>query len=102
MNEIEFRNWMKENNVKDKVISDCVSRLKRIEQECNHCDLDKEYRSDRCEFLLGAFEKMGINDNMKKYSNANFLIGKYHMSTYRYSLKKYIAFCDQVSISKQK
>ena len=45
---------------------------------------------------------MGINDNMKKYSNANFLIGKYHMSTYRYSLKKYIAFCDQVSISKQK
>ena len=96
MNEVEFRNWMKDNGSKTKVISDCISRLKRIEREFDHCDLDKEYHCDRCDSLLSAFENMGQNDNMKKYPNANFPIGKYYMSTYRYSLKKYIAFCEQV------
>ncbi len=102
MKEVEFRNWLTEKGIKKKVVGDCISRLKRIEREFDHCDLDEEYRNDRFEFLLGAFDNMGKNENMKKYPNANLPIGKYYMSTYRYSLKQYIAFCDANAISGQK
>ena len=99
MNEVEFRNWLKDNDKKPKMISDCISRLKRIEKELNHCDLDKEYHSDRCEFILSVFANMGENDNMKKYPNTNLPIGKYYMSTYRHALKQYIAFLDTFTSS---
>lgn len=102
MNEMDFRNWMTENGAKRKVISDCVSRLKRIEREFDHCDLDEEYRSDRCTFLMDAFELMGQNDKMRQFPNADFPIGKHYMSTYRHSLKKYVTFCDSTIISEQK
>lgn len=99
MNEVEFRNWMVKRGVKQKVIGDCISRLKRIEREINHCDIDEHYRSDRCEYLLNLFLSMGNNEEMKKYPSANLPIGKYHISTYRYALKQYIQFCND-SISK--
>lgn len=35
------------------VQGDCILRLKRIERELGHCDLDEQYRNDRCEFILG-------------------------------------------------
>ena len=94
MNEVEFRNWMTKKGTKTKIISDCISRLRRIEREFDHCDLDEEYRSDRCEFLMAAFEQIGQNEKMKRYQNANLPIGKYYMSSYRYSLKQYVAFMD--------
>lgn len=99
MNELEFRNWLKEKEKKPKVISDCISRLKRIEKELNHCDLDKEYHSDRCAFLLSVFENMGQNDNMNKYPNANLPVGKYYMSTYRHAIKQYVQFLDDITSS---
>lgn len=94
MNEVEFRKWLSQKNIKIKVQGDCVSRLKRIERELGHCDLDEQYRNDRCKFLLDVFLNMGLNENMKKYPNANLPIGKYYMSTYRHSLKQYVEFCD--------
>lgn len=96
MNEVEFRNWLTQKGKNKKVIGDCVSRLKRIEREFGHCDLDDAYHSDQCKFLLSAFEKMGLNDQMKQYPNANLPIGKYYMSTYRYSLKQYVLFMDDM------
>ena len=95
MNEVEFRNWLIKKGTKKKVQSDCVARLKRIERELGHCDLDDEYRRDRCAFILGAFLNMGNNDNMRKFPHANFPIGKYYMSTYRHSLKLYVRFCEE-------
>lgn len=44
---------------------------------------------------------MGKNDEMKKYPNANLPIGKYYMSTYRYAIKQYIQFSDDVTSNKQ-
>lgn len=41
MNEVEFRNWMSQKGVKHKVQSDCISRIKRVERELNHCDMDE-------------------------------------------------------------
>ena len=101
MNEVEFRNWLEKKNIKKKVQGDCVSRLKRIERELNHCDIDEQYRSDKCEYLLKLFLDMGNNDEMKKYPNANLPIGKYYMSTYRHALKQYIQFSDDVTSNKQ-
>lgn len=95
MNEVEFRNWLLSNGRNKKVIGDIISRLKRIERELNPCDIDEQYRRDRCEYLLGLFLNMGDNDNMRKYLNANFPIGKYYMSTYRHAIKQYICFCDE-------
>lgn len=94
MNEIEFRNWLVENGMKKKVISDYISRLKRIEREIDHCDIDEQYRNDKCQYLMTLFIKMGENEEMKKFPNTTLPIGKYHMSTFRLALKKYVEFRD--------
>lgn len=99
MNEVEFKKWLTTKGSNKKVQGDCISRLKRIERELDHCDLDEEYRNDRCEFILGVFRNMGNNDNIKKYPKANLPIGKYYMSTYRHAIKKYIEFCDDFTVS---
>lgn len=95
MNEIEFRNWLLKNGCTAKVAGDHISRIKRIERAINHCDIDEQYRSDKCEFLMSLFVNMGQNDNMKNYPNAKLPIGKYYMSTYRHSIKQYVAFCEE-------
>ncbi|MBR3844493.1 MAG: hypothetical protein IKM39_03185 [Clostridia bacterium] len=95
MNEVEFKNWMGKNSVNRKVQSDIISRIKKIEREIENCDIDEQYRSDKCEALLALFLKKGINDEMKKYPEAKFPVGKYHMSTFRYALKQYVLFCEQ-------
>lgn len=99
MNEVEFQNWMAEKGVKKKVQGDCISRLKRIEREINRCDMDEQYRNDRCEFLMSLFINMGENNNMKKYPEANLPVGKYYMSTFRHAVKQYVQFCDETSTS---
>lgn len=94
MNEIEFKNWLINNGTNRKVTSDIISRLKRIERQIDQCDIDEQYRIDQCNYLLELFSKSGQNDEMKKYKNTNFPIGKYQMNTFRYALKKYIIFCN--------
>lgn len=97
MNEVEFRNWMVRNKTNRKVQSDIVSRIKKIEREIENCDVDEQYRSDRCESLMALFLNMGLNDEMKKYPNADFPIGKYYMSAFRYAIKQYVLFCDEIN-----
>ena len=97
MRKTEFRSWLINNGVKTKVAGDTISRLKRVEREIEHCDIDEQYRSDRCEHLLRLFLDMGNNEEMKKYPNANLPIGKYYMSTYRHAIKQYVQFCDEVT-----
>lgn len=94
MNEIPFRNWLSTNGVNKKVISDIVSRLKRLERELSPLDIDEQYRSDRCQFLMRAFAKMGNTEGMKQFPNNSLPIGKYHMNTFRLALKRYVEFCN--------
>lgn len=96
MDELGFRSWMNNKGIDKKLQSDYVSRIKRIEREIDNCDIDEQYRSDRCEYLKSLFAHMGDNDEMKKYPNAVLPIGKYYMSTYRYALKQYIQFRDEI------
>lgn len=101
MNEVEFRNWLIGKGVKIKVVGDTISRLKRIEREIENCDIDEQYRSDKCEYLLKLFLHMGKNEEMKKYPNINLPIGKYYMSTYRHAIKQYIQFLVDVTSNNQ-
>lgn len=94
MNELDFRNWLLKKGRSAKVAGDTISRLKRIEREIENCDIDEQYRSDKCEYLKALFKNQGKNDEMKKYANARFPIGKYHMNTYRYALKQYVQFLE--------
>ena len=98
MNEVEFKNWLTSKNMNRKVISDTISRLKRIEKELDFCDFDEEYKKDKCEYIKSLFLHNGINDKMKKYPNACFPIGKYYMSTYRSAIKQYIEFKENFSL----
>ena len=101
MNEVDFRNYLINKGVKKKVVGDIISRLKRIEHEIKSCDIDEQYRSDKCEYLLKLFLNMGINDEMKMYPNVNLPIGKYYISTYRYALKQYFKFLDDAFLYNQ-
>lgn len=96
MNEVEFRNWLIGNGCAPKVAGDHISRIKRIERELNHCDIDEQYRSDKCEYLISLFANNGNNDEMKKIKNTTLPFGKYYMSTYRLAIKKYVMFCDEI------
>ena len=97
MNEVEFKNWLINNGTKAKVAGDIISRLKRIEREIENCDIDEQYRNDKCEYLLKLFLGMGNNNEMKKHPSANLPIGKYYMSTYRHALKQYIKFLENAT-----
>lgn len=95
MNEVEFKNWLLTNNVDKKVQSDLISRLKRIEREIEYCDIDEQYRNDKCKYLMSLFANMGKSLELKKYTDVNFPIGKYSMNTYRYAIRYYVKFCDE-------
>lgn len=92
MNEIDFRKWLLLNKTNKKVQSDLISRIKRVEKNIGHCDIDVEYHNDQCKILLSYFNKNGCNDLMNNLSNCDLPIGKYNMSTFRHAIKKYIQF----------
>ncbi len=100
MNELDFRTWLSRQDANKKVISDIVSRLKRIEREITLCDIDIEYRKDECDTLLSLFRNKGINEQMNALETS-LPIGKYQLSTYKYALKKYIAFLSETTLKKQ-
>ena len=97
MDEVGFRTWLLSRGVTPKVVGDTVSRLKRLEKELGHLDMDEEYRSDQCERVFSALANNGNNDVMKSFRSSNLPIGKYYMSTFRYALKKYVDFIQQKS-----
>lgn len=99
MNEIDFRKWMLEQGINKKVQSDLVSRLKRFERGIKNCDIDNQYRNDKCEYILSLFANKGLNEEMKNYPDCGLPIGKYQLSTYKYALKKYIEFIKTNSLS---
>ena len=100
MNEVDFRNWLSKSGVNWIVQSDYISRLKRVERELNQCDIDEQYSIGKCKHIMAVFLNMGNNEEMKKYPNAKFSIGRYYISTFRLAIKKYVQFSDDMIISK--
>lgn len=90
MNEIEFRCWLTANNYKPKLISDAVSRLKRLIQMLGHIDLDSEYQSNHLAPLLDDFAK-----KPKAVTERNIAIRALKQPlTYKYALNLYIRFLE--------
>lgn len=97
MNEIDFRNWLARSGKSKKVQSDIVSRLKAIQREMGNCDIDAEYEYNKCETLFKAFEGKGINNTMKQYGSVNLPVGQYTLSVYRYALRIYVQFLEDIN-----
>lgn len=91
MDELGFRTWLSQKGRNKKVQSDCISRLKRIENALA-IDLDQKYSDSKLEDVMKVFLNMGVNEEMAKYGNVSLPVGKYYMSTYRHSLKQYIQY----------
>lgn len=100
MNEIEFRNWLAKTGLNKKVICDLVCRIKRMEKEMSFCDMDIEYKKDKCKRILSLFKNKGLNEDMQKL-NFNIPTRGYQLNTYRYALNKYIAFLEETTEANQ-
>lgn len=92
MRELDFHNWLTSNNTPKKLCSDYISRLKRLEHSISDCDLDEEYKKDKCNSLLELFNKSGQNKKMASRHIGSLPIGKYHIATYKYAINKYLEF----------
>ena len=92
MDELGFRMWLNNNNVNKKVQGDMVSRLKKIEHSIKNCDIDEQYRRDKCEYLISLFRNKGINDDMEKNCESVLPIGKYSLNTYKCAVRKYVQY----------
>lgn len=93
MNEIDFKNWLSVNNTTRKVISDIISRLKRLEYSLG-IDIDNEFEKDQCKHLFTFFANSGRNEYSSSIKNCNLPIGKYYLSSYKLALKKYTQFLE--------
>lgn len=102
MNEIEFTIWLKSNKTSNKLCSDYVSRIKRIERSILDCDIDDEYDIDHCEHLLSLFQRMGKGEEMQSRMIGDLPIGKYQLAAFPYAIRKYVNFKNETTKLKQK
>ena len=96
MNEIDFKDWLKQNSISPKVQGDYISRLRRLERALQ-IDLDEEYDNDICGNILSVFVNMGRNSSMEKFLPNSLPIGKYYLSTYKLAVKKYISYRESIT-----
>lgn len=96
VNELEFRSWLEKEGYSKKLISDTVSRVKRIEAVPIHIDIDDEFAKDRCEHVFSMFRKKGENEEMRRINDSPLPVGKYHLSTYKYAISLYVKFLMQL------
>lgn len=97
MDEIEFRSWLAATGKSKKMQSDTVSRLKCIQRELGNCDLDIEFKNDKCESLLLALSHKGENDAMQSFYPVKLPIGKDALNTYKYALRLYLRFLESTN-----
>ena len=93
LREIEFREWLVKNQINNKVISDIISRVKRIEREFN-VDLDNEYIQNHCDKLLSSFKNHGKNEVMNEHQTS-LPIGKAQLAAIKHAVKKYFLFIEE-------
>lgn len=91
MNEENFREWLRQRYSR-KVVSDNISRLKRIIRTI--ADVDAEYDKDHCRYLLSLFDNLGDNAEMERF-NTNLPVGRSSIRCYKYALTRYIKFREE-------
>lgn len=97
MNIVDFSNWLLSNGTNKKVVSDIVSRLKRINRELmsrkSYTTIDNEYSKDKCRTLLKSFDKAYTENNL--LVDSNLPLDKPYLASYKYALNKYLHFLNQ-------
>lgn len=96
MNENGFYRYLRNLGMSTKVSRDNISRLKRVEKSIKNCDIDEEYRNDKCESLLKLFNKNIEMEEIKKVHIGTLPFGSYAMNTFKYAIRKYVAFMDEL------
>ncbi len=91
MNENNFREWLGQRYSR-KVVSDNISRLKRINREIT--DVDAEYDKDHCCYLLSLFDNLGDNPEMRSY-NTSLPVGSSSIRCCKYAVTRYIKFREE-------
>lgn len=91
MYEEKFRVWLKQRYSK-KVVSDNISRLRKIIREIT--DVDAEYDKDHCRYLLSLFDNLGDNAEMKGY-NTNLPVCSSSIRCYKYAVTRYVKFREE-------
>lgn len=95
MNSRKFKSWLIENGSSPKVASDQASRLRRLEKELKECDIDEQYRKDKCKELIELLSIRHRKNENNIITDTKLPVNKYYMSAYRLALKKYVLFCDE-------
>lgn len=83
-----------------KLQSDAISRIKAVQKSLDNCDLDEEYKIDKCSKILACFKNKGANEKMQQYSNTKLPVGKYSLSVYKYAVNLYIKYLEESSENK--
>ena len=97
MNKEGFRQWLIDSGMKPKVISDVLSRVKRVEKAFVMKDpgfsFENEYKKDggsSLNYRLSCFGKRLPED-------VSLPKGAYHMNVIAYAVKKYFSYLDEVT-----
>ena len=96
MNDNGFYIYLINLGMSTKVSRDNISRLRRVEKSIKNCDIDEEYRKDKCESLLSLFNKNADLEDINKVLIGTLPIGSYTMNTYKYAIRKYVTFRDDL------
>lgn len=98
MNIVDFSNWLSFKGTNKKIISDTISRLKRINNELITLDpctnIEKEYKTDKCKNLFDSFNRK-LPNNIKILASSCLPLDKPEISNYKLALNKYIDFLEK-------
>lgn len=104
MNKVEFTEWLQETKKysSQKLISDCVSRVTRVEKAFAQSNpkfisLDAEYKKNKCRYVLDAISHFGKGESMKRFLPTTLPVGTRHFCVIGCAVKTYIKFLEERS-----
>lgn len=93
MNTLEFSSYLLSKGVNKKVISDIISRLKRINNELLEIgtNIDEQFNLDKCKAIFESFNRKKPHSK-KMLKGSSLPLDKPEISNYKYALNKYISY----------
>lgn len=98
----DFFQWLKDNNISSKVISDHRSRLNRLQTVFEkvygkNFSFEDQFKKDKFDSLFFLLRKKGNNPELTKFAPVNLPIGSTTMASIRYSLRTYCRYLETVT-----
>lgn len=95
MNILELNNYLLSKGRKKKIVSDTISRLKRINNELIiiGTNIDYEYSKNRCAELMRSFNRKCPNSK-KILLGSSLPLDKPEIANYKYAVKQYVSYLE--------